>query len=113
VRHIGVWCRQMDCLSPDTHGRTPVRILQPRDARKLIHTLSAPLFMLVWPLFSSATGARWFAVIVPLLNAVRLWLAGAGSDNEEVSLAAAVSRSGDRKEAVSVPAELLGQFLKT
>jgi len=76
----------------------PVAYLQPRDSRKLIHTLSAPLFMIVWPLFSNAAGARWFAVIVPLLNAVHLWLAGAGSDNEEVSLAAAVSRNGENIE---------------
>jgi len=54
----------------------PVAYLQPRNLRKLIHTLSAPLFMLVWPLFSNATKAWWFAVIVPLLNAVHLWLAG-------------------------------------
>jgi len=54
----------------------PVVYLQPHNLRKLIHTLSAPLFMLVWPLFSNATKAWWFAVIVALLNAVHLWLAG-------------------------------------
>ena len=59
----------------------PVKLdkLEPRDARKIIHTLSAPLFILVWPLFSNAYGARVFATIVPLLNAVRLLVAGAGS----------------------------------
>ncbi|KAL7540514.1 hypothetical protein ACHAXR_010924 [Thalassiosira sp. AJA248-18] len=52
--------------------------LESRDARKLIHTLSAPLFILLWPLFSNAYGARVFASIVPLLNTVRLYVAGTG-----------------------------------
>jgi phytol kinase len=86
--------------------------LDPRDARKLIHTFSAPLFMLLWPVFSPATGARFFAATVPILNAVRLYLAGtSGSSNsieskngpQEIALAAAVSRSGDAKEAVGGP----------
>ncbi len=71
-------------------------ILQPRDSRKIIHTLSAPLFMLVWPLFSDLWGARLFAASVPLLQAVRLWLAGmnqGGADSNE--LAGAISRSGE------------------
>ncbi|EED93238.1 predicted protein [Thalassiosira pseudonana CCMP1335] len=103
----------------------PVKLdkLEPRDARKIIHTLSAPLFILVWPLFSNAYGARVFATIVPLLNAVRLLVAGAGSgtisglndtataaaagegqaEGSEMELATAISRSGDAKEALQGP----------
>ena len=77
-------------------------ILQPSDTRKIIHTLSAPLFMVFWPLFSTAGGARIFAGIVPLANAVRLFIAATGSEDEE-ELASAVSRSGDAKEALSGP----------
>ena len=77
-------------------------ILQPSDSRKIIHTLSAPLFMVFWPLFSGAGGARIFAGIVPLANAVRLFIAATGSEDEE-ELASAVSRSGDAKEALSGP----------
>ncbi len=83
--------------------------LQPRDARKIIHTFSAPLFMLVWPLFSNAYGARVFASIIPLVNAVRLYLAGTGSSGENTSdkseneLAQAISRSGNAKEALEGP----------
>ena len=77
-------------------------ILEPRDSRKIIHTLSAPLFMVFWPLFSDSGGARVFAGIVPLANAVRLYVAATGSGDEE-ELASAVSRSGDAKEALGGP----------
>ncbi len=88
--------------------------LQPRDSRKIIHTFSAPLFMLVWPLFSNAYGARVFASIIPLVNAVRLYLVGTGSSGENASdkntagrseneLAQAISRSGNAEEALGGP----------
>ena len=70
-------------------------ILQPRDSRKIIHTLSAPLFMVVWPLFSDLWGARLFAALIPLLQGIRLWLAAmnrGGADSSE--LVGAISRSG-------------------
>jgi hypothetical protein len=47
-------------------------------SRKIIHTFSGPLFILVWPIFSTATGARFFAAIVPIVNALRLYLAATG-----------------------------------
>lgn len=75
-------------------------ILQPRDSRKIIHTFSAPLFMLIWPLFTPA--GRYFAACVPLVNTLRLYLAGSG-DLGESDLANAVSRSGDMKEALGGP----------
>lgn len=86
--------------------------IEPRDARKIIHTCSAPLFLLLWPLFSNAYGARVFASIVPLLNALRLFVAGTGSSSDnggessrgsETELAGAISRSGDAKEALGGP----------
>jgi dolichol kinase len=69
-------------------------------ARKLSHTLSAPLYMLLFPIFSEADGARFFAELVTLVNAIRLYLAGTGRDT---SLANAVSRSGDKSEALGGP----------
>ena len=72
-----------------------------KDARKLVHTLSAPLFILFWPLFSPAQGSNFFCALVPLLNAMRLYLASTGQG--ESSLAMAVSRSGDLKEAAEGP----------
>jgi phytol kinase len=86
--------------------------IEPRDSRKIIHTLSAPLFILLWPMFSNAYGARVFASIVPLLNALRLYLAGTGggsntnnnrSTNTELELASAISRSGDVRESLGGP----------
>mmetsp|Transcript_5767 Transcript_5767/g.6275 ORF Transcript_5767/g.6275 Transcript_5767/m.6275 type:complete len:390 (+) Transcript_5767:197-1366(+) len=79
-------------------------ILQPRDSRKIIHMLSAPLFMLLWPFFSDTWGSRIFAASVPFLQAIRLWLAATkrgGLDSDE--LASAISRSGDEKEALGGP----------
>jgi phytol kinase len=75
-------------------------IYGPNVARKLVHTLSAPLFMLVWPIFSPADGARFFAGVVTITNMMRLYLAGTGGDN---ALAGAVSRSGDKSEALEGP----------
>lgn len=91
--------------------------LQPRDARKIIHTLSAPLYMFFWPLFSDAPGARIVCAVVPLLNALRLILAAQSSEDDDTfdsqdnssspsvdsSLAVAVSRSGDLREALGGP----------
>lgn len=75
--------------------------LDPRDARKIIHTGSAPLFMLFWVFFSDAPWSRFFAVAVPFINMLRLYQAGSGT--EEAALARAVSRSGDIKEALGGP----------
>mmetsp|Transcript_31730 Transcript_31730/g.67259 ORF Transcript_31730/g.67259 Transcript_31730/m.67259 type:complete len:434 (+) Transcript_31730:45-1346(+) len=93
------------CTYPVTIG-----VLQPRDSRKIVHTLSAPLFILVWPLFSNAFGARFFAAIVPILFALRLFIAGTGAntsdggnDGSESELARAISRSGDAREALQGP----------
>eukprot|EP00568_Trieres_chinensis_P000648 CAMPEP_0183296656 /NCGR_PEP_ID=MMETSP0160_2-20130417/4109_1 /TAXON_ID=2839 ORGANISM="Odontella Sinensis, Strain Grunow 1884" /NCGR_SAMPLE_ID=MMETSP0160_2 /ASSEMBLY_ACC=CAM_ASM_000250 /LENGTH=402 /DNA_ID=CAMNT_0025458289 /DNA_START=23 /DNA_END=1231 /DNA_ORIENTATION=- len=79
-------------------------ILESRDSRKVIHTLSAPLFILFWPLFSDAVGASAFGAIVPLLNGARLVAAGAGGTDEgDKELANAVSRSGSASEALGGP----------
>lgn len=69
--------------------------------RKLNHTLAAPLFILFFPLFSPADGARLFAGLVTTTNILRLYLAGTGSG--ETSLAKTVSRSGDKAEVLGGP----------
>ena len=50
--------------------------IEPRDSHKIIHTFSAPLFILLWPLYLNAYGVRVFASVVLLLNALRLIVAG-------------------------------------
>ena len=73
-----------------------------KTGRKLAHILSAPLFILTWPLFSNASGARIFAGLVTLTNMYRLYLAGTG-DAAESSLANTISRSGDKSEVLGGP----------
>ena len=69
-------------------------------SRKLSHILSAPLFILFFPIFSDADGARFFAASVASVNAVRLYLAGTGEDE---NLANTISRSGDKSEVLQGP----------
>ena len=68
--------------------------VQSRDSRKIIHTFSAPLYIFVWPLFSSAYGARFFAALIPLTNALRLYTAGSGKGGGE-SLRCLCCKHGD------------------
>lgn len=78
--------------------------LQARDSRKIIHMLSAPLFMLLWPLFSNVWGARLFAALTPLLQGINLYLAGSKKGGQEgQELSNTISRSGDEKEALQGP----------
>lgn len=79
-------------------------ILQSRDSRKIIHTFSAPSFMIMWPLFSGEWGARMFAATIALLQTIRLLLAGTnrgGSDGD--NLTSAISRSGASSEVLEGP----------
>jgi phytol kinase len=71
-------------------------------SRKIIHCFSAPLFILFWPIFSNNLGARFFAGVVTMVNALRLILAAQGGE-EEQGLAKAVSRTGNAKEALGGP----------
>jgi len=75
-------------------------IIDQKLSRKLVHTLAGPLFLLTWPLFSSEPSARFFAAVVPALNALRLFLIGTKLVNSTKTVKA-VSRTGD-------PTELLG-----
>lgn len=68
-------------------------VLEPRDSRKIIHTCSAPLYMLLWPLFSDLPGGKLFAAFVPVLNASRLWLAGTKRGGKFISKATQVELS--------------------
>ena len=57
-------------------------ILDPKDSRKIIHTLTGPLFIATWPIFSAAWGARFFAGLVGVVNAIRLIMASTGGEGE-------------------------------
>mmetsp|Transcript_203 Transcript_203/g.638 ORF Transcript_203/g.638 Transcript_203/m.638 type:complete len:312 (-) Transcript_203:336-1271(-) len=88
--------------------------IQPNLSRKIIHTGSAPLFMLCWPLFSPAPSAPILAGAVPLLQIIRLYRAGraqpaqptpvgAAEADDTADLVKAISRSGSRSEALGGP----------
>lgn len=68
-------------------------------SRKLVHTLAGPLFLVCWPLYSSAEYAQYLAALVPSLNIVRLLLAGLQVVDDPRAVSA-MTRTGD-------PAELL------
>lgn len=97
-------------------------IIDPKLCRKLIHTVSAPAFIVVLPLFSSSDlETRITASLIPALQFIRLGLSGlkkkdpviettsttAIVSNEDkkkgFNLADAVSRSGKREEALGGP----------
>ncbi len=40
-------------------------------SRKLVHITAGPLFVLTWPLFSWAPHSRYFAAVIPALQALR------------------------------------------
>jgi phytol kinase len=82
--------------------------LDPKLSRKILHTLALPLYMILWPFYSAIPAARFFAVLVPALNIIRLTraattLATTERDDENRILAMAVSRSGDASEATGGP----------
>ncbi|GMH48623.1 hypothetical protein TrRE_jg12537 [Triparma retinervis] len=63
---------------------------------ELIHTLSIPLFLLVWPFFSQSDPySNYVAATVPMANMWKIISAGQGGED---GLGKAVSRSGDEKE---------------
>jgi dolichol kinase len=101
-------------------------------SRKIIHAGSAPIFMLLWPLYSGGPSSRYFAAGVVGLQVLRLVYAGTKSSTSSQSnqskgksssssakgegglvvsgeresndgLAGAISRSGDKKEALQGP----------
>jgi len=74
--------------------------VDPKISRKIVHTGSAPLFLLTWPFFSDLASAQYVAATVPLIFALRLVLARIG---KEADLVKAISRSGHALEALGGP----------
>ncbi|XP_047334906.1 probable phytol kinase 1, chloroplastic [Impatiens glandulifera] len=71
-------------------------------SRKLVHILSGLLFMFSWPIFSTATEARYFASLVPLANCLRLVFYGLSLSNDE-RLIKSVTREGKAEELLRGP----------
>ncbi|KAH7671948.1 Phytol kinase protein [Dioscorea alata] len=81
---------------------TKRNLIEQNLSRKLVHVLSGVLFMSSWPIFSSTTGARYFAAIVPLINCLRLVAYGLGLFTNE-GLIKSVTREGKREELLRGP----------
>lgn len=82
-------------------------IIDVKLSRKAIHTTSAPLFMLFWPLYSSSNYAGLIAALVPAVQLLRLWSAGITNkqtgSSSDAGLVGAISRSGNKAEALGGP----------
>lgn len=100
-----LWVKMFDVLASKD-------MLERKLSRKLIHTSCGPFFMLIWPLFSSAPEARFFAAAVPLLQGIRLAAIGAGVVKNEAAVRA-VSREGDRAELLRGPLFYTGVMVVT
>lgn len=74
-------------------------------SRKLVHMGSGPLFVLFWPLFSTTPSGQIAAAAVPVLSLVRLYVAGTTGSEPGTGggLVKAISRSGDKREALEGP----------
>jgi dolichol kinase len=79
--------------------------IESKITRKIIHASCVPLFILHWPLYSVTITASLAASLIPLLQMLRLYLAGSqsGNNGENNELVAAVSRTGKKEEALGGP----------
>ncbi|EPS60714.1 phytol kinase, partial [Genlisea aurea] len=81
---------------------TSRKIVEKALSRKLVHILSGLLFLAAWPIFSTSTGARYLASLVPTMNFLRLLLNGLSLTKDE-ALIASVSREGKPEELLRGP----------
>ena len=87
------------------NGLAGVGVTSQYVSRKLVHMGSGPLFVLFWPLFSTSPSGQLAAIAVPILSLLRLWKAGTTGKEPGTGggLVQAISRSGDKKEALEGP----------
>jgi phytol kinase len=71
-------------------------------SRKIIHMGTGPLFVLCWPLFSTAPSARFMAALVPFAITIQFILVGTGIIKDQAAVEA-MSRSGNRREILRGP----------
>eukprot|EP01084_Bolivina_argentea_P305262 527332_1 len=78
--------------------------------RKIVHVTGGPIYLTFWPLFSSSVVAPVWCSLIPIVQAAHLILSGLETKKWDgkakkvrKSLALAVSRDGDAKEALHGP----------
>lgn len=87
-------------------------VIESKLSRKIIHSGSAPIFMLLWPLYSTSPSAKYIASSVVAIQAGRLILAGlrSGSDKEGESKSnyGVVATNSLNKDTSSSPSQADG-----
>lgn len=81
---------------------TQRNLIQQSLSRKLVHILSGLLYLLSWPIFSTSTNARYFALLVPLVNCTRLLVHGLSLVSDE-GLIKSMTRHGNPEELLRGP----------
>ncbi|CAO2197067.1 unnamed protein product [Urochloa humidicola] len=77
-------------------------VFEQKLSRKLVHISVGLVFLLFWPLFSSATYAPFLAALAPGINIIRMFLLGTGLMKNE-AMVKSMSRSGDYRELLKGP----------
>ncbi|KAL2632326.1 hypothetical protein R1flu_017012 [Riccia fluitans] len=77
-------------------------VLEKKLSRKLVHIVVGLGYMLFWPLFSTASYAKFLCALAPGGNAIRMLGLGFGLLENE-SMVRAMSREGDRRELLKGP----------
>ncbi|GBG90956.1 hypothetical protein CBR_g51560 [Chara braunii] len=98
VMTIGVcllWLRFVD-------GLLEMRLVGNSVARKIIHTGTGPIFMLMWNFYSSSRQAPYFAAFVIFLIVMKYFLVGVGLVHDP-KVVLAVTRRGNPKEILLGP----------
>jgi hypothetical protein len=78
------------------------KVVETKLSRKIIHTGSGPLFMLLWPLYSSTDStSKFIAAAVPIIQTARLLYSASKknlpdqtNERKAYNLADSISRSG-------------------
>mmetsp|Transcript_41140 Transcript_41140/g.105180 ORF Transcript_41140/g.105180 Transcript_41140/m.105180 type:complete len:327 (+) Transcript_41140:138-1118(+) len=89
------WVKFLDTLAAND-------VLERKISRKVVHITSGPLYVLTWPLFSGDPSARWYAVLPPLVQFLRLYVIGKGWVRNESAIRT-ISREGGAEELLRGP----------
>lgn len=89
------WIRLFDIL-------VQKNLLEQKLSRKLVHISTGILYALVWPMFSVSPSSRFFAVVIPLANVLKLLVYGLGILKDE-GLVKSISRGGTSMELLRGP----------
>jgi hypothetical protein len=88
-------------------------LLSSADARKLLHILIGPVFLLIWPMFDTPTAqspSHLWAAAIPGIVTLVFTLVGAGVVKDKATVKM-MSRSGDAGELLGGPLQVWDFYL--